>query len=121
MTSLGPLPGIGSITGTAPLTASGILNNVVGTTVTKVLSAVGKGGVARIKVKNLDAAKLLAVAWVANGAAAPTHTATGGGTSTDGLLVVAGDSEQLSLRDTYDLYIVGSAASSPYQIAVFFQ
>lgn len=120
--ALGPLGASPTITSTAPLTGNGVLNNTIGTTVTKVLSArsgtASGPAVRRVKLVNLSASASLAFQIVPKDATAPTHTATGGGTATDGILVTAGKIEPFTLAATFDLYLVASAASTPYQLVV---
>lgn len=106
-------------TGTAPLTASGILNLSLSTSVTKVLSGSpgGLGGKARkVKITLITNTNALAYSHVNAGATAPVFTADYAGTSTVGSLVLS--QETLLIDGSQDLYLVASAASTICQIHV---
>ena len=122
LSGLGPFFAQADSTGTPPLTASGVVNATVGLTPVKVLSARATASsigaiIRRCNLRNLHATNILAYKWVAAGSAA-APTATGGGTSTDGVLVLAGLNEYFSLWECFDLYVVASAITTPYQLTV---
>lgn len=116
----GPMPASQPApTGTAPLTATGILNLSLGTTVTKVLSAAPGGvreKVRRIKLTLVTTANALAWQKVSGGAAAPVFTADLVATSTVGSLVLS--QEWITIPSNLDLYLVASAASTVCQVHV---
>jgi hypothetical protein len=121
VTGLGPLTGALTPTGTAPLTGQGILNSAaLGTTPIKVLSAGNAAKVRRISIMGVTAGRNIAWLPVARGAVAPSFTAVGDGSATDGKLIIGGSgaSADFSLADNVDLYLVASAASTVYQLTV---
>lgn len=120
---LGPLYGdLGTPTGTAPLSASGILNGAaLGTTATKVVAGGANAGkTRRCKIVCVTDAVRLAYAIVPAGATAPTIKADGDGSADEGSLIMggAGATEWVSIPDTHDLYLVASAAATSYQVTV---
>ena len=125
VTSLGPITGALPSTGTAPLTAQGILNlATLGTTPVLVYQAPSNaaGRVARVEITVISNAN---VAWttVVGGAAAPTVTALGAGAATEGNLIFGGGgaSKDFNIADGLDLYVVASAANTVVNITVLIQ
>ncbi len=117
---LGPMPASQPApTGTAPLSATGILNLSMSTVVTKVVEG-APGGLAgklrRIKITLITTANKLAWQKVSAGASAPVFTADAVGTSTVGSLVST--LEYVTIPSSLDFYIVASAAGTICQIHV---
>lgn len=117
---LGPLPAsLPAPTGTAPLSASGILNLSLDTAVTKVISAV-PGGTAgklrRLKITLVTTANKLAWSKVNGGATAPVFTADAVGTASVGSLVST--PEFVIIPSNLDFYLVASAAATICQLHV---
>ncbi len=117
---LGPLPASQPApTGTAPLSATGILNLSMSTVVTKVIAGV-PGGMAgkmrRIKITLITAGNKLAWQKVSAGGTAPVFTADAVATSSVGSLVSS--PEYLVIPSNLDFYIVASAATTYCQIHV---
>lgn len=112
---------LGTPVSTQPATAQGVYNNTVDTSAVKVLSASGNGRNRFIRITLPTANRWLAWTTVANGATAPTLTAVGDGTATDGALIggtSAGQHAEFSIPDTQDLYLAGDAADTPYNLVV---
>jgi hypothetical protein len=121
-TGLGPVnQALGTPASTQPATGSGVFNSTVGTSAVKVLSSAGDPTkVRRVKIVAPVAGTNLGWTTVITNAAAPTLTATGTGTATDGSLVEGGGgaTEWINLAGNLDLYLAASAAATPYQLTV---
>lgn len=121
---LGPLSGAapGTPVSTKPATTAGIFNNTVGAAAALVFQGTPNSSAQktrRFKLASPKAGVNIGYTWVKAGTAAPTLTAVGDGTATDGSLVMGGSvSEWFNLDDDVDLYLAASAAATPYQIHV---
>ncbi len=117
-TGLGPLSaGFPAPTATSPLSDTGILNDVIGTTCELAFDGACKGRIARCRLECFTADVAIAYIVVDAGSAAPTITATGA--ATDGILIKAGvGPEWFSMPDTKDVYVVAAAATTEYQLVV---
>lgn len=123
--ALGPLLGVLTSTQTAPLgvsntSAQGILNlPTLGTAAVKIIAGGQNIGKTR-KIKIVVVTPGAHVAWkhVNAGDAAPTVTAAGAGAINEGSLLMngGGATEELSILDNMDLYLVASAASTVVNI-----
>jgi hypothetical protein len=106
--------GVGSAT--VPLTGSGIQNTTIGVAAVKVLSAStnpsGRMRHCRLRAKGGD----VAYTTVIRDTSAPGITATGA--LTDGIFVGAGETDVFSVPDNADLYLVGAAVGTAYQLSV---
>lgn len=121
ITGLGPLSQpLGTPVSTKPALGSGVFNNTVGAAAEKVLAGGGSTKVRRVKLCCPLAGRNLGYTTVTQGAAAPTVTAVGDGTVTDGSLVVGGNgaTDAFELADYLDLYLAASAAATPYNLTV---
>lgn len=95
------------------------LSSTVGTTPTKVddrAAGTDRTHTRKIRLYNTHASQDLAWTVVDVGASAPSITADG--SSTDGVLVPAGTVMEFSIPANKSLYIVGSAASTSYNILI---
>lgn len=112
---------------TAPIRGSGVLN--INNLSTSAVLVVGPnntthggnvGLVRRMKILALTAGANVAWLPVTQGsAAAPAFTATGGGTATDGSLIVGGSpAEEITFTDNVDIWMIASAAGTAVQITV---
>jgi len=125
LTGLGPLFGtLGTPTNTIPITTTGIVNTAALTTsATKVVSAVNATAsqrVRRLKIVCLTSGRNCSYTTVVKGASAPSLTAVGDGTATDGSIMVGGGgaAEWVNIPDNVDFYMAASAASTAAQITL---
>lgn len=121
--ALGPLSGtIGNTPApsASALTGQGIQNATVGTSATKTLAAhaTPNGRVRRLQILNLSSSAFLAWSTAAAGSSSTSATtASGTGTATDGVLIPpSAPPVEISIVDNLDLYLVASAAATPYQL-----
>lgn len=110
------------VTGIGPLNGPTVYvnSNALGTTPVRALqaSADPKGLVRRCKLINLHATNNVAWAVVPRNATAPTITASATGTATDAVILTPAQLfEMINVEDNMDLYVVGSAASTVYQLS----
>jgi hypothetical protein len=122
LAGLGPFARpLGTPGNTAPLTASGILNdNDLSTNAVLVYDGPCNGRAVRLKIMVLTASARIAYSTVAAGAPAPSIKADGDGSADEGSLIVDGGganaTEWVTILDNQDFYIVASAASTKYQV-----
>lgn len=121
---MGPLTtSFGTPVNTKPAVGPGIFNNTVGTAAAAVLQVAAAnriGKAHRVKICSPLAGRNLGWTLVDAGAPAPTLTAVGDGTATDGSLVCGGGgaTEWITIPDSKDLYLAASAVTTPYQLTV---
>jgi hypothetical protein len=104
----------------APLASTLVTTSAsVGTSAAKVITgAEGSVGAAKmVRLKNLHGTQSLAFTRVYVGDTAPTVTASA--SSTDGIVLGPGEVEAFALRGDQDLYVVGSAATTTYNLATW--
>lgn len=90
----------------------------VGTTVTKVAdpSTASDTHMRTVRICNTHATQSLAITVTDDGASTPTMTADG--SSTDGVIILAQTSEVVNIRNDHELWIVGEAASTTYNLLI---
>lgn len=106
--------GLGRLEGVFTTTSS-----TVGTSPTKIddrAAGTDRSHTRKVRLYNTHGSNDLAWTIVDVGASAPTITADG--SSTDGTLVRAGDIAEISFGAHQSLYIVGSAASTSYNLLI---
>lgn len=108
--------GLGPVTAVPTVHHSATLST---TPVQVTLCDLSLGQVAKVKISNLTAAtNRLAWTLVTAGAAAPSVTATPG-TGACGVILAVGQTEYFSIPAGFDMYIVGSAASTIVAVASY--
>lgn len=124
---LGPAFGDLPSTQTAPLgaagiSAQGILNlPTLGTTAVLIVQGgQNLGKLRRVKIVTVTAARDVAWKHVKTGSTAPTVTAASAGGANEGSLLMGGGgaTEEFTLTDNVDLYLVASAAATVVNITV---
>ena len=120
ISSLGPITRATGTPSASALAASGVVNQTIGTTPVKLLSGGSTKGIVRKCRLCAPAAGNIAFAAVVKNDTAPTITAVGDGTATDGPILVGGGGivAEFDLSDHLDLYVVASAAATPVQLWV---